>query len=543
MPKNDFAELETQLTQALERFNWQKSREICNSIIDRLKQPKSTLSEKTAKNLLGMLRRKRRFNSMSQLADAILQSGLRTAVVRRQYAQSLIEQGLLTNAEMAVQSIIQDPQAPTEEKLEAQGLTGRIYKQIYINNNDAKSHQNRANLKRALTEYFNAYQADPQNNFWHGINVVALSERARRDKVPSTELPNAKALAEEILKNLEPKLRAAKPMAWVLATAMETYVALGRDQAAVATASAYIFSEGADAFEVESTLRQLTEVWQLSDQKPPGSYLLPLLRAASLSKHGGSIEEESKDICEKVAVAEDTMIAMTAPRFEKVFTPDAMKTLAWYKKGLEQCTSIARIENVNGDPLGTGWLVYAKDFFPNRRGKLLLTNEHVITDNKQHPEKAVLPKAARANFRVLNKICELGEIVGTSPNTKLDFTFLKIKGEPTANPLEIDTQPVNMPNTATPPRLYIIGHPAGREITFSLQDNYLLECNKRLLRYRTPTEPGSSGSPVFESRDWKVVALHHAGSQDYPRLDGKGTRYQANEGIAVVAIKALTQKR
>ena len=543
MPQNDFAELETQLTQALETFDWPKATKICNSIIDRLKQAKSALSEKTAKNLLGMLRRKRRFNSMSQLADAILQSGLRTAVVRRQYAQSLIEQGLLTNAEMAVQSIIQDPQASTEEKLEAQGLTGRIYKQIYVNNNDAKSQQNRANLKRALTEYFDAYRADPQNNLWHGINVVALTERARRDKVPYTELPNAKALAEEILKNLAPKLRAGKPMAWDLAIEMEAYVALGSDQAAVATASAYIFSEGADAFEVESTLRQLTEVWQLSDQKPPGSYLLPLLRAASLSKHGGIIQEKSKDICEKVAVAEDTMIAMTTPRFEKVFTPDAMKTLAWYKKGLEQCTSIARIENLNGDPLGTGWLVNAKDFFPNRRGKLLLTNEHVITDNEQHPKNAVLPKAAKANFRGLNKICELGEIVGTSPNTNLDYTFVRLKGEPKAPPLEIDTRPVTMPNTDTPPRLYIIGHPAGRDITFSLQDNNLLACNETFLHYRTPTEFGSSGSPVFESRDWKVVALHHAGSLELPRLDGKGKPYQANEGIAVVAIKALTQKR
>ncbi|HET6889970.1 MAG TPA: serine protease, partial [Pyrinomonadaceae bacterium] len=461
--------------------------------------------------------------------------------IRKQYAQSLIEQGFLTNAEMVLQSIIQDPRTSTEEKLEAQGLTGRIFKQIYIKNNDPRSAQNRANLKRALTEYFDAYRADPQNNFWHGINVVALTERARRDKLPSTELPDAKKLAQAILKNLEPRICAATPMAWELATAMEAYVALGRDQAAVATASAYIFSEGADAFEVESTLRQLTEVWQLNDQKPPGSYLLPILRAASLSKQGGIIEEKSKDISHKVAVAEDTMSAMTTPRFEKVFTPDAMVTLAWYKKGLEQCTSIARIENRDGEAKGTGWLVNARDFFPNRRGKLLLTNEHVISKNDQHPS-AMLSKEAKANFRVVNQIYELGEIVATSPNTKLDYTFVRLKGEPEAAPLAIDTRPVKMPNTDTPPRLYIIGHPAGRDITFSLQDNYLLECDKRLLRYRTPTEPGSSGSPVFESRDWKVVALHHAGSQDYPRLDGKGKRYQANEGIALVAIKAQTQR-
>ena len=57
---------------------------------------------------------------------------------------------------------------------------------------------------------------------------------------------------------------------------------------------------------------------------------------------------------------------------------------------------------------------------------------------------------------------------------------------------------------------------------------------ERLMHYRTPTEPGSSGSPVFNSK-WEVVALHHAGSQNAPRLHGRG-EYQANEAITLRAI-------
>ena len=59
--------------------------------------------------------------------------------------------------------------------------------------------------------------------------------------------------------------------------------------------------------------------------------------------------------------------------------------------------------------------------------------------------------------------------------------------------------------TTPPSRLYVIGHPGGRDLELSLHDNHLLGCNDRLLHYRTPTEAGSSGSPVFEADGWRVV--------------------------------------
>jgi hypothetical protein len=68
----------------------------------------------------------------------------------------------------------------------------------------------------------------------------------------------------------------------------------------------------------------------------------------------------------------------------------------------------------------------------------------------------------------------------------------------------------------------------------------LLACNETLLHYRTPTEPGSSGSPVFEPEDWRVVGLHHRGSATMPRIDGQEGAYQANEGIAILALQKAT---
>lgn len=47
---------------------------------------------------------------------------------------------------------------------------------------------------------------------------------------------------------------------WDHGTAMEACIALGDGDGALARLDAYL-AEGADAFELASTLRQLTEVW------------------------------------------------------------------------------------------------------------------------------------------------------------------------------------------------------------------------------------------------------------------------------------------
>jgi V8-like Glu-specific endopeptidase len=86
-------------------------------------------------------------------------------------------------------------------------------------------------------------------------------------------------------------------------------------------------------------------------------------------------------------------------------------------------------------------------------------------------------------------------------------------------------------------RLYIIGHPGGRNLSFSLFDSLWLDADETKLHYRTPTEGGSSGSPVFDQENWTLVALHHAGLQNMPRLHNQPGTYEANEGIAVNAIR------
>ena len=72
--------------------------------------------------------------------------------------------------------------------------------------------------------------------------------------------------------------------------------------------------------------------------------------------------------------------------------------------------------------------------------------------------------------------------------------------------------------------LYIIQHPLGQEQQVT-GDAFVKDSTipGRIL-YKTPTEPGTSGSPVFNRVNWRVVALHNGES---PEKFREGIRMQA----------------
>jgi hypothetical protein len=536
MAWEDAAQFLISMTQALDSFDWSTVETISNELSERIRKTPDTFPTAIAESLLGKLRRKQCFRSMATISESLIESGVETPNVQRQYAQSLIDQGLLTPAQSVLRSIVHDPNAG-EEEFEARGLIGRIHKQLYVNRNDPSSPANQKNLQRALEEYFYVYQVDRKKHFWHGINVVALTARAQRDGISTTGFPDPTVLAREIRQVIDEKAGSKLDSlpAWYLATRLEACVALGEKMACMNTALFYVVSNDADAFEINSTLRQFTEVWQLNEEEPLGKELLTTLKAGRLRKRGSVVNQDLQQI-----QGESKKVGAVVSGLESIFGSDRMVTLNWYRKGLDQCTSVARIETPDGRGFGTGWLVKASDFFENRTGILLMTNAHVITDAfdpTELPPVPVMPHQARAKFQALEKeqIYELGEVVWRSPPDGFDATLVTLKTDPPAQPLSISPDPVRM--TDPPERLYIIGHPGGRDLEISLQDNYLLGCDQQFIHYRTPTEPGSSGSPVFERTDWQVVGLHHRGGEKMNRLDGQPGTYAANEGIALLAIQ------
>ena len=73
----------------------------------------------------------------------------------------------------------------------------------------------------------------------------------------------------------------------------------------------------------------------------------------------------------------------------------------------------------------------------------------------------------------------------------------------------------------------IIQHPRGEKKQVALRENQIVDVADRFLHYETDTEPGSSGSPVFND-EWEVVGLHHASVAAPSRKELGGI---VNEGV------------
>ncbi len=522
------------LSEALNTYDWPLCEKLCEDLINDLDLASEPYPEKDAKKILNLLRRKRRFLLMARVADAFIRTGQTAPQIVRQYAQSMIDQGNLTAPQMMLKSIIDDPDAPADEKAEATGLLGRIYKQLYVNAGNAANPRQQANLRQAIQLYYSVYKTDPTTYFWHGINTVALVARALRDHIAADEFPRP----EEIAHQIDAALKTISTLKyWDQATAAENAIALGDWNSAYDHVLYFLADHDVDGFEVASLLRQLTEVWQLPQAKEPGNTLLATLRAGLLRRECGCVQVQPANLA-----AESTNARQAKDHLEKVFGTDRYQPLGWYRMGLQRCEAVARIETVTGTRIGTGFLVRAADFFRDRDAKelILLTNAHVISPAENPFPGAIPPEAARVVFEATGKTHGVTGLCWSSPPAELDATFVTL--EPLGDAAEL------CPLTPSPEafdrnkqqRVYVIGYPLGGGLSISLQDSAWLDTSDKFLHYRTPTDPGSSGSPVFDQQYWTVIAIHHAGEKSMPRLNGEPGTYEANEGIAMSAIRKAT---
>jgi len=518
-------------------------RQAARAALEHLQGHASAAELQAAKPLVEKLRNQRDYELMGQLAEAVSRRDPKDASNRRLYAQYLIDTGKATAAIDLLQLLVRRLAPDDPEWAEATGLLGRAWKQIYFDADDKSDAVAREALKKAIAAYREPYAAS--GNPWHGVNLVALLARARGIGLRPPGGLDVMAIARQVIERLDatpPERRDA----WFLATLAEASLGLRDWSSTEGRLRQYVSAPSTQAFHVASTLRQFTQIWDL-EADPRGRTLVDLLRARLMQLQGAEL---------RLAPAELQRIGQqaAAPAFqlEAVLGPNGAQTYRWWKTGIERAAAVACVRQRLGARIGTGFLLRAGDLGLGHRlpadELLVLTNFHVV--NPQGASPGLAPGDVEIVFEAVdaNQAYEIAEIVWHSTPDRHDAALLRL-ATPVAGirPLPIATA---LPVLEESARVYIIGHPGGRDLAFSFQDNELIDHEGpplgqpaidgvTRLHYRAPTEGGSSGSPVFNSRLWQVIALHHAGGKiGMPKLNGKPGSYGANGGISLQSIVA-----
>lgn len=529
--------------------------ELCRTLAADIRLEAVEVPARTGQKMLSLLRGRLHFNEMVTLGAVLSRAHPEHAKIRHLYAQGLIDSGQVDRALELLEGLVGDLEPPEnlrsqeyddymKEFLWGWGLIGRVHKQSYVDSPSEPARK--AKWLQAGVDAYSRGWAEERNP-WHGINLVALLARATRDEVVLETEHDMEELATALLHSVEDRVEDAKADLWDDVIAMEAALALGKTETAIRWAESYVkkgLARDRGEFEFASTLRQLQEVWGVDPDGEFGSAVVPMLEAVVLdqglrSEDGsGSIELESQSVARMRSPD-------TFKRLERVFGDDSFVTTRWLHILLDRLAAIGVVTEM-GRGIGTGFLVPGATLSDTLGDEgLFVTNSHVVSDDDELIASAPAnktpsrPEDVTITFEILfNEAPEefkVEEVVFTSPPDQLDVSVLRLD-RPVYEGL-IESYPVStdLADPADRPRLYIAGHPGGGGLRVSMHDNHLLDFDDRRMHYRTPTNPGSSGSPVFNDQ-WKLVGLHHAGSAEMPKLDGSGEVIEANEGIRLGAI-------
>ena len=243
--------------------------------------------------------------------------------------------------------------------------------------------------------------------------------------------------------------------------------------------------------------------------------------------------------------------------FERVIGKSDFLGMDFLELALAVSRFVCRIQirNSPGRTLG-----YGTGFMVSPR--LLITNNHVLSNARSAVNSEIEFDYQYDRYGRLLPVVTYGlepeTFFMTDPN--LDFTIVAVR-ERSFNDIELKRFGWNrlfaeQGKAIHADTLNIIQHPQGEAKQIVLRSNRLVDLLDDFAHYETDTQPGSSGSPVYNDQ-WEVVALHHSG---VPKIAGDnliakdGTIWRdgmdpdnldwvANEGIRVSSIVNYIKKQ
>jgi endonuclease G len=218
---------------------------------------------------------------------------------------------------------------------------------------------------------------------------------------------------------------------------------------------------------------------------------------------------------------------------ERIINTADFVDVRYLEAGARESRAVGRVD-IRDDAgrvigFGTGFLVSPR---------LLLTNHHVLPD-------AGTAAASGIEFNFEDGIDGQPlqpKLFAFDPGTffladeGLDFALVAVQGSPAdLAPFGFNRMISAEGKAIAGDFVTIVQHPEGQKKQVALRDNRIVDVLDKFLHYAADTEPGSSGSPVFNDQ-WEVVALHHASvpAPDHPEL-GKFV----NEGIRISRLLAF----
>ncbi len=229
----------------------------------------------------------------------------------------------------------------------------------------------------------------------------------------------------------------------------------------------------------------------------------------------------------------------TSEVFERIIDERDFLPIWFLEQGVKVQRSVARVvltKPHRGLLPGDGW---ATGFMVSET--LFMTNNHVIPD-LDFAEKIRMQFNYQRGADGIEQITEsffpvFDDVFRTNP--ALDYTLIRLR--PT-QPTNTSEEPIipgkrwgfiplnDSPSFREEQHFNIIQHPDGRLKEVTLQDNEIDKLFANVVLYKGDTEPGSSGSPVFDNV-WQLVALHNAGGE----RDDTG-KWINNQGIRIDKI-------